>query len=57
VVSIGRLPDKERRKARRFNHTAKDLRTSEYAMRVVKNKQHELRIKKREYWNEDQEDE
>jgi DNA/RNA endonuclease G (NUC1) len=57
VVSIGRLPDKERRKARRFNHVARDLRTPKYAMRVVNNKQHELRIKKRDSWNEDQEDE
>jgi hypothetical protein len=49
-VSIGRLPDKERRKARRHNHIARDLRTPKYAMRVAKKK-------KRDYWNEDQEDE
>lgn len=47
VVSIGRLPDKERRKQRRFNHIARDLRTPKYKQRIIN--------KRKEDWYEDQE--
>ena len=38
MVSIGRLPEKERRRARRINHIARDLRTPKYQKRVVASK-------------------
>ena len=40
MVSIGRLPEKERRKARRINHVARDLRTPKYKQRIVTSKKH-----------------
>ncbi len=52
MVGIRKLPEKERRKARRFNHIAKDLRTDKYRVRIVLNK----RKKYKEEWNENQED-
>lgn len=51
MVGIGKLPEKERRKARRFNHVAKDLRTNKYRLRIVPDK----RKKHKEEWYEDQE--
>ena len=36
MTSIGRLPDKERRKVRRFNHVARDLRHPIFRQRRVK---------------------
>jgi hypothetical protein len=50
MVGMNKVPDKERRKMRRFNHMAKDLRTPKYAQRVIKNK------KKGRYIGEEQED-
>jgi len=38
--SIGRLPDKEKRKARRRNHVARDLHKSKYYQRVIPSKKH-----------------
>jgi len=51
MVGIRKLPEKERRKARRFNHIARDLRSGKYSLRVVPDK----RRKHKEEWNEDQE--
>jgi hypothetical protein len=38
MVSIGRLPEKERRKFRRANHVARDLSSGKYRQRVIPNK-------------------
>ena len=51
MVGMNKVPDKERRKMRRFNHIAKDLRSPKYSQRIVKNKK-----KKDWYIGEEDED-
>ncbi len=41
MVGSNKLPEKERRRFRRANHIACDLRTPKYRQRVVKNKRKE----------------
>jgi hypothetical protein len=48
MVSIKKLPEKERRKERRFNHIAKDLRSDKYRQQIVPDKHK----KHKEEWNE-----
>lgn len=40
MTSIGRLPEKERRKVRRLNHVVKDLRTPKYKQQVIPSRKH-----------------
>ena len=41
MVGLNRVEHKQRRKIRRMNHIARDLRTPKYAPRVVKPKNEE----------------
>ena len=50
MVSIGRLPEKERRKARRRNHIARDLSKSRFRQRIITTK-----TKEEKYDEEDEE--
>lgn len=51
MTSIGRLPDKDRRRERRKNHILKDLRSGKYFQRVIPSKN---RKKQDEYLDEDE---
>lgn len=52
MTSIGRLPEKERRRARRRNHVARDLYKNKYHQRVVLSKKQKKKGNDydRDYW-------
>jgi hypothetical protein len=54
MVGMNKVPEKERRKIRRTNHVAKDLRTNKYSQKVVPAKKKDKYDK---YFEEDEDDE
>ncbi len=55
MTGLNRYPDKERRKARRFNHIAKDLGTPKYRQRIIKNKNRHDSVADKDSYGEDEE--
>lgn len=51
--SVNRLPDKEKRRARRRNHIARDLHKTKYFQRVMPSKKKEY---DEDFWLEQEED-